>query len=284
VTVDSAASPREGRLFRRELFALIAVPVVVAAIVWAPVWVYQVALIAVVLAAGDEMIRMTRAGGLSTGRPVPLLVLTGVLGCAAFVSVETTVVVLAATVLILPLVRLTDPSGPVGSLAGVAVEVFVVLFLGVTGASLLWLRTMPRPDAFGVQVILFLMVAVWLGDTGAYYVGKTIGRHRMAPSVSPKKTWEGLAGGIAATVGGSAVFHALWPLAMTWRQVMTVAVVLAVIAPLGDLIESQYKRDTGVKDSSNLIPGHGGLLDRTDSLFFAAPFLLAALRLMKVIQ
>jgi undecaprenyl diphosphate synthase len=79
VTVDSAASPREGRLFRRELFALIAVPVVVAAIVWAPVWVYQVALIAVVLAAGDEMIRMTRAGGLSTGRPVPLLVLTGVL-------------------------------------------------------------------------------------------------------------------------------------------------------------------------------------------------------------
>jgi phosphatidate cytidylyltransferase len=256
---------------------------VVAAIAWAPVWVYQVAVVAAVLAAADEMIRMARAGGLRSGRLAPLLVLAGVLTCAAFVSVEATVVVLAAAVMVFPLVRLGDPSGPEGSLAGVAVEIFVVMFLGITGASLLWLRTWPELDTFGVQVVLFLMVAVWLGDTGAYYVGKNVGRHRMAPSVSPNKTWEGLAGGIAATAGGVAVFHSVWPLPLTWLQVMTAAVVLAVVAPLGDLIESQYKRDTGIKDSSNLIPGHGGLLDRTDSLFFAAPFLLGALWLMKVI-
>ncbi len=96
----------------------------------------------------------------------------------------------------------------------------------------------------------------------------------MAPILSPKKTWEGLAGGVAATFGVAAIFQTLFPLPFGWPHIFGLAAILSVAAPIGDLIISLFKRDTGVKDSSSLIPGHGGLLDRTDSLLFAAPFIL----------
>jgi len=121
----------------------------------------------------------------------------------------------------------------------------------------------------GAQALIFFLIATWVGDSGAYYVGKNLGRHRMAPRISPNKTWEGLVAGIVTTFGAAAVMKLLF-LELPWVHTMALAAILAVAGPLGDLVESQLKRDTGVKDSSGLIPGHGGLLDRTDSLFFAA--------------
>ena len=124
------------------------------------------------------------------------------------------------------------------------------------------------------STLKFFLIAIWIGDSGAYYVGKNLGRHKMAPVVSPKKTWEGLAGGVAATFAAAAAFQAFFPISIGWNHVFSLAAILSVSAPIGDLIISLFKRDTGVKDSSSLIPGHGGLLDRTDSLLFSAPFVL----------
>ena len=105
----------------------------------------------------------------------------------------------------------------------------------------------------------------------------------MSPRISPKKTFEGLAGGIVTTYAAAAVVSLLLNLGLTAIHVTALATILAAAAPLGDLVESLFKRDSGIKDSSNLLPGHGGFLDRTDSLFYAAPLVLGYLLLTGLI-
>jgi phosphatidate cytidylyltransferase len=118
--------------------------------------------------------------------------------------------------------------------------------------------------------VLFLLLVVWAGDIGAYLVGRWIGGPRLAPSISPGKTWSGAAGGlVAAVAAGLAAAHVLSDSA-SWRAVV-VAAVLGVVAQSGDLLESFVKRRLEVKDSGSLIPGHGGLFDRLDGVLAAAP-------------
>lgn len=132
---------------------------------------------------------------------------------------------------------------------------------------LVLLRDMPKDGRLATFTVL---LAVWAGDTAAYVVGRLIGRHRMAPSTSPKKTWEGFAAGTAATI--FVAFIALYKQHyLTIGQSIVLGVVLSVAAPLGDLFESLLKRDAGVKDSGRLLGGHGGMLDRLDAFFFAMP-------------
>jgi phosphatidate cytidylyltransferase len=154
-----------------------------------------------------------------------------------------------------------------------------VFYAGLCGACLGWLRVLPGDDP-GIRLLFFFLATIWAGDSGAYYVGSRFGRHKMSPRISPNKTWEGLAGGVVTTFAAAAAAKLLFAVPIAWIHVAGLAAILAVAAPLGDLVESQFKRDTRVKDSSSLIPGHGGFLDRTDSLLYAAPpvlgYLLAA--------
>jgi phosphatidate cytidylyltransferase len=129
----------------------------------------------------------------------------------------------------------------------------------------------------GVKLLFFYLACIWVGDSGAYYVGKNFGRHKMSPRISPNKTLEGLAGAIVTTFITAAIAAWVLDLELAPIHIAAVAAILAITAPLGDLVESVFKRDSGVKDSSTLIPGHGGLLDRTDSLVYPAPFVLAYL-------
>ncbi len=119
-------------------------------------------------------------------------------------------------------------------------------------------------------MITALILSVWANDVGAYLVGVKFGKHRMIERISPKKSWEGFAGGLffAAVVGGS-IFHYLVGYEQ-WLSAL-VALLIALAAVVGDLFESMLKRNIGVKDSGNIIPGHGGILDRFDALLFAAP-------------
>ncbi len=125
-------------------------------------------------------------------------------------------------------------------------------------------------------VIILLLAIVWLGDTAAYYVGSAVGRHKLAPVISPKKSWEGAIASFVVAVAAAAVWDfyrrgALEP------GLLTAAALTAVAAQIGDLVESMIKRSSGVKDSGNLLPGHGGMFDRIDALVFAAPVLLFSL-------
>ncbi|MEO7920521.1 MAG: phosphatidate cytidylyltransferase, partial [Thermoanaerobaculia bacterium] len=150
-----------------------------------------------------------------------------------------------------------------------AASVFATLYVALGAGAVIGLRT------FGWRPILFLLLTVWVGDSAAYYVGRRWGKKKLAPVVSPKKTWAGLVGQmIGGTVLGL-LFGVLMRAGLV--QILALGVLGAVIsgvAVIGDLVESTFKRSSGVKDSGGLLPGHGGLLDRLDSLLYAAPVLL----------
>lgn len=271
---------------KREAFAFVAGPLVLAGTILLPPWVFQLAVAAVVMVAADELVRMSAAAGTVSSRWAVLLLTAGVMAASWCWGPVGFTAATAVTLLGLPAVRLWGGRGPDGSLGAVAVGTFAVLFLGLGGSCLGSLRALPA-DPAGWQLVLLFLVTVWLGDSGAYYVGRLVGRHRMSPRTSPNKTWEGLAGGLAATFAGAAAFRLvvgqLTGMELGWGHTMAIAAILAVAAPVGDLVESQVKRDTGVKDSSALIPGHGGFLDRTDSLLYAAPPVLAYLLVAGVV-
>ena len=260
----------------RELFALFAIPVLLVVILLAPPWAFLVVLGLAIVLAGDELLSMSRASGVRCGRWLELLILAASLACAWAFGGHGLLAAAVFAVLALPTAQLMKPDRPTGSLGGAAVGLLVVLYLGLTGACMGWLRQWPG-EAEGAGLILFFLATIWAGDSGAYYVGRNLGRHKMAPRISPNKTWEGLAGGVVGTFAGAALAKLIFVSDLSWPHLLALAAILAVTAPVGDLVESQLKRDTGIKDSSTLLPGHGGFLDRTDSLLYSAPPVLAYL-------
>ena len=117
--------------------------------------------------------------------------------------------------------------------------------------------------------ILAVLVLVWIADTAAYFVGRSLGRRKLAPSISPGKTWEGAAGGVGGALIYAVLLGAFWGRA--WWAYLGIAVLLAVLSIIGDLFESAAKRQAGVKDSGTLLPGHGGIMDRIDSASATLP-------------
>lgn len=138
------------------------------------------------------------------------------------------------------------------------------LYLGLCGASLIGLRDLPN----GLWWTLTTVLSIMFADSGAYFIGRAWGKHKLAPALSPGKTWEGYVGGII--VGGlvTALLASLWHLGAVHG--LALGLLVAIFAPLGDLAISMIKRHVGAKDTSNLIPGHGGVLDRVDSILWAA--------------
>ncbi len=142
----------------------------------------------------------------------------------------------------------------------------------------------PAPEAGGVTAqlglwwLLLAILTVYAADTGAYTVGRLIGRHSMAPIVSPGKTWEGAAAGLVGAVIAAIALALLTPLTLDVWQAALIGVILGIVSPAGDLLESMAKRWAGVKDSGSLFPGHGGMLDRLDSLLpsFIVVYIMAA--------
>lgn len=140
------------------------------------------------------------------------------------------------------------------------------------GGGCIFLTMIPyKNDAFAKYLIVGIFLLIWINDSFAYLVGKSIGRTKLFPSVSPKKTWEGTIGGFVFTMGAAYLLSKYEPILNSW-QWLVMAAVIVIAGSFGDLIESKLKRSAGVKDSGAILPGHGGMLDRLDSLIFAAPF------------
>jgi phosphatidate cytidylyltransferase len=140
------------------------------------------------------------------------------------------------------------------------------VYLTLSSLACLWLRSVPQD---GEIVVYWLFATVWATDTGAYVVGRNLGGPKLAPAISPNKTWSGLLGGMLAAAGVGAVASLWWTPAAPWILIASSAG-LALVAQAGDLLESYVKRRFGVKDASRLIPGHGGMLDRVDGLLAAS--------------
>jgi len=153
------------------------------------------------------------------------------------------------------------------------IAAFGVVYLSAACAGAIWLRGVSEP---GAQVLLWLVLVIVATDVGAYAAGRTIGGPKLAPRISPNKTWAGLIGGAAAAaVVGVAAAPFFAGFAGHLGRIAVIAACLAVVAQAGDLLESHLKRRAGLKDSSNLIPGHGGVLDRLDGVLAAVPAFVA---------
>lgn len=144
-------------------------------------------------------------------------------------------------------------------------------YVAVPCGSLIWLRCVAFPGEAGYKAVLYLLLVVCATDIGAYFAGRRIGGPKLAPTISPSKTWAGLAGGVVCAAIMGAVCATFTPYPPSLIACMDLGALLALVAQGGDLFESWMKRRAGVKDSGTLIPGHGGILDRVDGLIFTVP-------------
>ncbi|SCL51552.1 phosphatidate cytidylyltransferase [Micromonospora citrea] len=260
--------PAPGRA-GRNLPAAVAVGVSLGALVVVPLFFFRLGFLLVVagaVAVGSwEMARAVRRSGAHP--PLVPLIAGGVLtvGLAWFAGPDALSLGLLVTVLGTMVWRLGD--GPRGFQRDLTAATLIAVYVPFLGGFAALLAAVPED---GHLRVLATLVAVVLSDTGGYAAGVSFGKHPMAPSVSPKKSWEGFAGSVtAAALGSALLLWLLFDVAPWWGAVFGLAVSGAAV--LGDLAESMIKRDLGVKDMSNLLPGHGGLMDRLDSILFALP-------------
>jgi phosphatidate cytidylyltransferase len=265
---DAAPATRHSRAGRNLPAAIgvgvgLAVAAVGALFLWRPAFL---GVLAVAVGVGIwELVRAIRTSGVNPPL-IPLVAGGGLMsGLAWWGQADALTFGLIVTVLAAMVWRLADGAGGYGRdvTAATLVAVYVPFLAGF--AALL-----ASAPADGDLRVLVTLAGVVLSDTGGYVAGVFFGRHPMAPSVSPKKSWEGLAGSLLATgIGGALLLYFLFDVPPWWGVLFGLAVSAAAV--LGDLGESMIKRDLGVKDMSSLLPGHGGLMDRLDSILFAAP-------------
>jgi phosphatidate cytidylyltransferase len=298
-------------LLKRIATAVVLIPIVLVLILRAPVSVLAIVAGIVALMTIHEFLKLTESYGV---QPLQLLtyIFTGIffvllalnfgnekplLSTAVFVYCLGFAAAFAPFLFLTRAMKNADLSS---GYPAAAASVFAFTYIAMPMGMLVQLRQ----QWAGAFYLLYLLLVVWAGDIFAYFIGKSMGRHLMAPRISPKKTWEGAAASVVASVGvGCLLFHYALPLSTVLlrsglierrdglfgleQPAMWPIVILTIVvngaAQLGDLVESLIKRGAGVKDSGTILPGHGGMLDRIDALLFAAPVLwyYAAWRVMQ---
>jgi len=157
-------------------------------------------------------------------------------------------------------------------IASSGATVLGVLYIALLGTHLVLIRTGFTPD-LSRHLLSFFFLVLMGSDAGAYYIGRAFGKHKLAPKISPGKTWEGAIGGVAAALAMATLAHFWFFRELPLKWTLPLAFTMSIVGILGDLVESALKRSASAKDAANILPGHGGLLDRLDSLLFNAPLL-----------
>jgi phosphatidate cytidylyltransferase len=160
-----------------------------------------------------------------------------------------------------------------------------LFYIGFFSAALVDLREFYNDSAFtyiqGGYLIISILVSIWVCDSAAYFLGTALGKHKLMPRISPNKSWEGAIAGFIFSVITLIAAKALLLEFLDWRDTIAIGIIIGILGQCGDLIESMIKRDSRVKDSSSIIPGHGGIFDRFDSLLFTAPVVYLYLKLIQ---
>jgi phosphatidate cytidylyltransferase len=181
--------------------------------------------------------------------------------------------VLAALVITELLVQLFTNRELTTALSSAAVSVFGVLYVGLLGGYIIAIRVLPEDGRLPAKLLTLFFMIVFGGDTGAYYTGRALGRHKLAPRISPGKTVEGAIGGLAGNIAAVIIARYSFFPELALVTAIPLGLIMGSLGIVGDLCESMLKRGAQVKDAGKLIPGHGGLLDRLDSMLFNAPVL-----------
>ena len=269
---------------QRVLTAAILIPLVIAAIWWGPNWLIAGLAAFVAIAALNEFFSMAARAAFEAYRYWTFLAAAGIMALQWYASREasnahlgdllyqarspklTLELVLFGFTLGLAVITLASRRPLAETLPSVSASAAGLAFVVIPFSAVVRLHGV---DVVGPQLLLFTVVLVWVGDTAAFIVGRGIGRWKMAPHLSPNKTWEGAGANFLAALFLSAVFG-YW-LKIPPAHMLALGAVGNVAGQIGDLFESAWKRSAGVKDSGSLLPGHGGMLDRIDALILAAP-------------
>lgn len=279
MSTGAPPAARHSELARRVGTAVVALPLLLAGMLWAPPLV-GLGIVTVAVALGWwEFLALVAARGLSPFRVAGTLALAAVYFQVASWPPPASPDIIWAPVPLWPVIGLVvlialllRAPDFVRDVPAAALTLMGAMYLGGFGGSIAALRIM-TPSGDGPWRILLLLAIVMAGDTAAYFVGRALGRHKLAPAISPGKTVEGaVAGLLGGALGALAVVSAAG-LAIPWTHALVVGLLVALAAIAGDLAESLLKRWAGVKDSGRLFPGHGGMLDRLDSLLFGAAVL-----------
>lgn len=298
-------------MLKRIATAVVLIPIVLALILRAPLWALAIVSAVVALITIHEFLKLTESYGVQP-MPLPTYIFTalffialgvGGIGETPLLSTGRFLLALGFAAALAPFIFLTRAMRGEDLRSGypaAAASVFAFTYIALPMGMLVQLRA----QWAGAFYLLYLLLVVWAGDIFAYFIGKAIGRHKMAPRISPKKTWVGAAASLLASVLVAwLLFKYSLPINLTLLQwgliqrrdglfgpphpamgpIILLTIVLNIAAQLGDLVESLIKRGAGVKDSGAILPGHGGMLDRIDALLFAAPILwyYAAWRVMQ---
>ena len=275
---------------KRVLTAVILIPIVVVVLFRAPLWLFTLLVLGVALLAAREYFAIAEKTGFRPmrGWSYAFLVCLFIIayypgdqahsGLGWYEAYEPGIVPIAALLLLIasPFILLAAGMRRDSLSQALPASASSFLLLPYVGLSLAMMVRV-RSHSNGALFLLCLMLLVWCGDIAAYYVGRAIGKHKLAPRISPGKTWEGaVASVIGAVIVGMLLFHSVIPIAAPsaiaplWF-VALFAICVNAAAQVGDLVESALKRGAGMKDSGTLLPGHGGVLDRIDALLFALP-------------
>ena len=271
---------------KRVLTALILAPLVLLLVFLGPMWLITLVVAAVAMLAAWEFLALTEQRG---AKPPRILVLGTIallfagnyfLSSSGYPIPEHTGTLFGFLSIVL-LVFCTFRSPVERALSDATASVFALFYLGLMLIPIPMLREATN----GPSLLAFLFLTVWAGDTVAMYAGRTFGERKLAPTLSPNKTWAGAIGSVVGAVAVAGILLALSSYLAQWNSVklsyadepwwywLALAVVVNIAAQIGDLAESALKRSAGVKDSGTLLPGHGGILDRIDALLLAAPVL-----------
>jgi len=266
---------------KRVLTALVLIPLVLLLVFLGPKWLVTLAVAAVAVLAAWEFLGLAQKSGANPPR-IAVLIAIPALFAGNFEWPDQTLLILG--ILSLALIVFCTFFRPVEQMmADASTSIFCLFYVGFTLIALPALRE--DPDGNGASLVTFLLCVVWAGDTAALYIGKAWGRHKLAPKLSPNKTWEGTVASVAGSLLATAFLLGLAALLeernLVWLSYHSgdryywffLAVLVNLAAQVGDLAESALKRSVDVKDSGSLLPGHGGVLDRIDALLLAAPVL-----------
>lgn len=168
------------------------------------------------------------------------------------------------------------------ALQNISSSFFGIIYLGLFPATLIGIREIYPDYTQGGYLIVSIFTGIWLCDSAAMFVGMLIGKHKIFPRVSPNKSWEGTIAGFVLGLTSMIISKLIVLDFLNWNDVVIIGIIIGALGQIGDFVESLIKRDVDVKDSSNIIPGHGGLMDRFDSLFFVAPLIFTYLNILNM--